>query len=64
MFIGMLHMQNGQISFNRTLMTFTSIIASISYFFYVIVLIGISLHYFSLVEKKEATGLMEKLETI
>ena len=64
MFIGLLHMQNGQISFNNTLMTITSIIASISYFFYAIVLIGISLHYFSLVEKKEATGLMEKLETI
>jgi hypothetical protein len=45
-------------------MTITSIIASISYLFYAIVLIGISLHYFSLVEKKEATGLMEKLETI
>ncbi len=64
MFIGLLHMQNGQISFNRTLMTITSIIGSVSYFFYAIVLIGISLHYFSLVEKKEATGLMEKLETL
>ena len=64
MFIGMLHMRNGQMSFNSTLMIITSIIASASYFFYAIVLIGISFHYFSLVEKKEATGLMEKLETI
>jgi hypothetical protein len=64
MFIGVLHMQNGQISFNNTLMMITSIIGSISYFFYAIVLIGISFHYFSLVEKKEAAGLMEKLETI
>lgn len=64
MFIGMLHMRNGQMSFNSTLMIITSMIASVSYFFYVIVLIGISFHYFSLVEKKEATGLMEKLETL
>lgn len=64
MFIGMLHMRNGQLSLNSTFMMITSIIASVSYFFYAIVLIGISLHYFSLVEKKEATGLMEKLETI
>lgn len=64
MFIGMLHMQNGQISLNSTFMIISSIIASVSYFFYAIVLIGISLHYFSLVEKKEAIGLMEKLETI
>jgi len=64
MFIGLLHMQNGRMSFNGTMMVITSIIASVSYFFYVIVLVGISFHYFSLVEKKEATGLMEKLETI
>jgi hypothetical protein len=64
MFIGMLHMRSGQISFNRSLMLITSIIGSLSYFFYAIFLIGISFHYFSLVEKKEAAGLLEKLETI
>lgn len=42
----------------------TSIISSFSFVFYSVNLIGFALHYFSLVEQKEAKRLLEKIESI
>lgn len=42
----------------------TSIIAAFNFVFYAISLIAIAFHYFSLVEQKEAKGLIEKIESI
>jgi hypothetical protein len=64
MFIGFLHSTSGKPDLNSTVLILTSIISSVSYLFYCIPIIGITFHYFSLVEKKEAVGLLQKLETI
>ncbi len=42
----------------------TTIISSLNFIFYSISLIGIAFHYFSLVEQKEAKGLLDKIESI
>ncbi|HVO75935.1 MAG TPA: hypothetical protein VMT35_18065 [Ignavibacteriaceae bacterium] len=63
-FITAFHNSTGKPELNSTLLIITSIISSISYIFYCIPVIGITFHYFSLVEKKEAVGLLQKLETI
>jgi hypothetical protein len=42
----------------------TSVISAFSFVFYAIPLIAIAFHYFSLVEQKEAKGLIEKIESI
>lgn len=64
MFMGALHSIDEKPPLGSTFFVITSIISSISYLFYSIPVIGISFHYFSLVEKKEAVGLLQKLETI
>jgi hypothetical protein len=64
MFIGFLHNTSGKPDLDSTILIITSIISSVSYLFYCIPIIGITFHYFSLVEKKEAVGLLQKLETI
>jgi hypothetical protein len=46
------------------IMIITSIIAAFNFVFYAISLIAIAFHYFSLVEQKEAKGLIEKIESI
>ena len=46
------------------IMIITSIIAAFNFIFYTISLIAIAFHYFSLVEQKEAKGLIEKIESI
>jgi hypothetical protein len=46
------------------LLVIFSIIASLSSIFFVISLIILAFHYFSLVEEKEATGLLSKIENI
>jgi hypothetical protein len=46
------------------IMIITSIISAFSFIFYTISLIAIVFHYFSLVEQKEAKGLIEKIESI
>jgi len=63
-FIGLLHSTTGKPAVGSTVYIITSIISAVSYLFYAIPIIGITFHYFSLVEKKEAVGLLEKLETI
>jgi hypothetical protein len=42
----------------------TSVISAFNFIFYTIPLIAITFHYFSLVEQKEAKGLIEKIESI
>ncbi len=42
----------------------TSIISTFQYLLYVISLIALAFHYFSLVEQKEAKGLLDKIEAI
>lgn len=63
-FIGFLHTTNGEPGISSIFMIITSLISSISYFFYAIAIIGISFHYYSLIEKKEAVGLLKKLDSI
>jgi hypothetical protein len=46
------------------LIIITSIIGTFSFAFYVISITGIVFHYFSLVEQKEAKGLLDKIETM
>ena len=46
------------------IMIITSIIAAFSFVFYSVNLVGVALHYFSLVEQKDAKGLLEKIESI
>lgn len=63
-FFRTLHMQEGS-SFAFEIFTIiASIIAAFNYIFYAITIIGITFHYYSIVEKKEATGLYEKLNSI
>ncbi len=64
MFIGFLHSTSGKPALDSTVLIITSIISSVSHLFYCIPIIGITFHYFSLIEKKEAVGLLQKLETI
>ena len=63
-FAGALHSLDEKPPFGSTFFIITSVISTISYLFYSIPVIGIAFHYFSLVEKKEAVGLLQKLETI
>lgn len=42
----------------------TTIISSLNFIFYSISLIGIAFHYFSLVEQKEAKGLLDKIDSL
>ena len=48
----------------RVLFIITSIITSLSVIFYMLSTLAISFHYFNLVERKEAPGLLEKVESI
>ncbi|MGE5431854.1 MAG: hypothetical protein ACM3QX_12305 [Syntrophomonadaceae bacterium] len=50
--------------FGTILLLITTVIGTFSYIFYAISCIGMSFHYFSLVEKKEAIGLLEKIENM
>jgi hypothetical protein len=63
LFIGFLHMQNETPAFGA-IMIITQIISSFGYIFNSILVIGLAFHYYSLVEKKEAVGLLEKLNSI
>jgi hypothetical protein len=63
-FIGALHTIEGKPQLGTGISIITSVISSVSYLFYCIPIIGITFHYFSLVEKKEAVGLLQKLETV
>lgn len=45
-------------------MKIATAISSISYLFYALFTMGLTFHYFSLKEKKEATGLFEKIDSI
>ncbi len=50
--------------FNRTLYIISSIISSLSVLFYSISTIAIAFHYYNLVERKEAPGLLQQIEEI
>jgi hypothetical protein len=49
---------------SSVLFIITSIISSLGLIFYSISVVGIAFQYFNLVERKEATGLMAKIDTI
>ncbi len=51
-------------SFNRTLYIISSIISSLSVLLYSISTIAIAFHYYNLVERKEAPGLLQQIEEI
>jgi len=55
---------NGNNSFTEIIFIVTSIISSLNFLFYAISIIGIAFHYFSLIEQKEAKGLLDKIESI
>jgi hypothetical protein len=55
---------NGTNSTTEIIFIVTTIISSLNFIFYSISLIGIAFHYFSLVEQKEAKGLLDKIESI
>jgi hypothetical protein len=55
---------NGMNSTTEIIFMVTTIIASLNFLFYSISLVGIAFHYFSLVEQKEAKGLLNKIESI
>lgn len=55
---------NGSNSFTEIIFIVTSIVSSLNFLFYAISFIGIAFHYFSLVEQKEAKGLLDKIESI
>ena len=63
-FVGMMHTINKGSSVSEVIVMITSIVYMFSIFFYTIGIIGITFHYFNLVEQKEARGLMQKLDTI
>ncbi|HEX2962296.1 MAG TPA: hypothetical protein VHO43_10930 [Ignavibacteriales bacterium] len=50
--------------FSTFFLLITTIIGTFSYIFYSMFCIGMSFHYYSLVEKKEAAGLLEKIENM
>jgi hypothetical protein len=55
---------NGMNSTSEIIFIVTTIIASFNFLFYSISFVGIAFHYFSLVEQKEAKGLLNKIESI
>jgi hypothetical protein len=55
---------NGTDSFTEIILIVTTIISTMNFIFYAISLVGIAFHYFSLVEQKEAKGLLEKIDSI
>ncbi|MBK7630104.1 MAG: hypothetical protein IPJ23_05295 [Ignavibacteriales bacterium] len=55
---------NGMNSTTEIIFIITTIIASLNFLFYSISFVGIAFHYFSLVEQKEAKGLLNKIESI
>ncbi len=55
---------NGMNSSTEIIFIVTTIIASFNFLFYSISFVGIAFHYFSLVEQKEAKGLLNKIESI
>ncbi len=55
---------NGTDSVTEIILIVTSIISTLNFVFYAISFIGIAFHYFSLVEQKEAKGLLDKIESI
>lgn len=59
-----LSLWEGDSLFANIIFLITTIISSFAYMFYSISCIGMSFHYYSLVEKKEAVGLLEKIENM
>ncbi len=55
---------NGTSSTTEIIFIVTTIISSLNFIFYSISFIGIAFHYFSLVEQKEAKGLLDKIDSI
>jgi hypothetical protein len=55
---------NGTDSLTEIILIVTTIISTLNFVFYAIILIGIAFHYFSLVEQKEAKGLLDKIDSI
>ena len=55
---------NGTDSFTEIILIVTTIISTLNFIFYAISLVGIAFHYFSLVEQKEAKGLLDKIDSI
>ncbi|MEO8232210.1 MAG: hypothetical protein ABI638_07995 [Ignavibacteriota bacterium] len=55
---------SGMNSTTEIIFIVTTIISSFSFLFYSISFVGIAFHYFSLVEQKEAKGLLNKIESI
>ena len=53
-----------QSSTGHIIFTITSIISSLNLLLYMISVIGISFHYYNLVERKEAPSLLERIDTI
>lgn len=55
---------NGTDSITEIILIITTIISTLNFIFYAISLVGIAFHYFSLVEQKEAKGLLDKIDSI
>jgi len=55
---------NGTDSITEIILIVTTIISTLNFIFYAISLVGIAFHYFSLVEQKEAKGLLDKIDSI
>lgn len=55
---------SGMDSTTEIIFIVTTIISSLNFLFYSISFVGIAFHYFSLVEQKEAKGLLNKIESI
>ncbi len=55
---------SGMNSTTEMIFIITTIISSLNFLFYSISFVGLAFHYFSLVEQKEAKGLLSKIETI
>jgi hypothetical protein len=53
-----------QSSTGHIIFTITSVISSLNLLLYMISVVGISFHYYNLVERKEATSLLERIDTI
>jgi hypothetical protein len=53
-----------QSSTGHIIFTITSVISSLNLLLYMISVIGISFHYYNLVERKEAPSLLERIDTI
>ncbi len=64
-FIGAMHSVTKKgTGINEVVVIITSLVYMFSFFFYTIGIIGITFHYFNLVEQKEARGLMQKISNI